>query len=62
TTAQGRSRGYGLELLRHIEDLARREGCETVALSSGLQRADAHRFYLDKAGFEKVSYTFKKTL
>jgi GNAT superfamily N-acetyltransferase len=62
TSESARSKGHGLELLTYVEDLARREGCETVALSSGLHRLDAHRFYLDKAGFEKVSYTFKKTL
>lgn len=62
TTESARSRGHGLELLTYVEDLARKEGCETVALSSALHRLDAHRFYLDKAGFEKVSYTFMKTL
>ena len=57
-----RSKSYGLQLLQHIEVIARDEGCETVALSSGLQRLDAHRFYLDKAGFEKASYSFVKKL
>lgn len=60
TTSAARSRGHGLRLLRHLERLARDEGCDTVALSSGLQRLDAHRFYLDKAGYEKASFTFRK--
>ena len=62
TSEHDRSKGYGLELLTYVEELARKEDCETVALSSALYRLDAHRFYIDKAGFEKVAYTFKKTL
>ncbi|MBW3595149.1 MAG: GNAT family N-acetyltransferase [Actinobacteria bacterium] len=62
TSASVRSKGYGLALLQHVERLAREEGCETLALSSGLQRTDAHRFYLDKVGMEKRSFTFAKTL
>jgi GNAT superfamily N-acetyltransferase len=62
-TAEGhRSKGYGKALLEHIEALAREEGCETLALSSGLQREDAHRFYEEKMGYEKASYAFKKDL
>lgn len=62
TMKDARSKGHGLALLRYVEELARREGCETLALSSGLQRAEAHRFYLDKAQMEKRSFTFAKTL
>ncbi|MEC1446400.1 GNAT family N-acetyltransferase, partial [Bacillus haynesii] len=29
---------------------------------SGLQRADAHRFYEDKMEYEKASYLFRKAL
>jgi GNAT superfamily N-acetyltransferase len=57
-----RSRGYGLHLLEHVEAFARRHQCECIALSSGLQRADAHRFYEEKAGYKKVSYKFRKSL
>lgn len=62
TTEAARSKGHGLALLRHVEDLAREEGCDVLALSSALHRTDAHRFYLDKAGMEKRSYTFVKEL
>ncbi len=62
TTEQGRSKGYGLALLFHVEQMARDEGCETLALSSGLQRVGAHRFYEDKAAMEKTGYTFVKQL
>lgn len=62
TTEAGRSKGHGLALMRRIEELARDEGCDVVALSSALHRKDAHRFYIDKVGMEKVSYTFVKQL
>ena len=62
TSGTARSRGHGLALMKHIEGLARQEGCDVLALSSGLQRTDAHRFYLDKVGMEKRSYTFVKEL
>ena len=58
TSEQARSKGYGLALLQHIEQLARDEGCETLALSSAFRRVDAHRFYIDKAGMEKTGYDF----
>src|SRR5689334_16583407 len=45
TTADGRSRGYGAALLGHVEQMARDLDCDTLALASGLQRLDAHRFY-----------------
>lgn len=62
TSESVRSKGYGLALLQRVEEVAREEGCETLALSSALFRTDAHRFYLDKAGMEKRSYTFIKEL
>jgi GNAT superfamily N-acetyltransferase len=60
TTEAGRSRGYGRAILGHVEDLAASEGCELVALSSGLQRTDAHRFYEKHMAYDKVSYCFTK--
>lgn len=41
-----RSRGYGGKLFDWLEDEARSEGCEQLHLDSGVQRFDAHRFYL----------------
>lgn len=57
-----RSAGYGAALLNHIEQLAAERGCGVVALSSGSDRLDAHRFYEDKMGYDKASFVFKKTL
>lgn len=62
TTASKRSKGYGKRLLSFMEQWAKENNCETVALSSGLQRVDAHRFYENKMSFEKTSYVFKKEL
>ena len=57
-----RSKGHGKLLLDHLEELARADGCQTIALSSGVQRIDAHRFYEDKMAYDRVSYVFKKEL
>ena len=62
TDQETRSRGHGKRLLDHLEELARADGCQTIALSSGVQRTDAHRFYEDKMGYDRVSYVFKKEL
>ena len=43
-----RSKGYGGELFDWIVELARVEKCDHVRLLSGVQRFDAHRFYLKK--------------
>ncbi|AJD92543.1 GCN5-like N-acetyltransferase [Jeotgalibacillus malaysiensis] len=57
-----RSNGYGEKLLEFVHDWASKEGYERIALSSGLQRIDAHRFYEEKMEYDKVSYVFKKEL
>lgn len=43
-----RSRGFGGELFDWLVEEARREKCTGFALDSGVQRFDAHRFYLRK--------------
>ena len=43
-----RSKGYGGEMFDWIVELARAEHCDHVRLLSGVQRFDAHRFYLKK--------------
>ena len=62
TDRETRSQGHGKRLLDHLEELARADGCQTIALSSGVQRKHAHRFYEDKMGYDRVSYVFKKEL
>ena len=43
-----RSKGYGGRLFDWLVEYARRESCEQFHLDSGVQRFDAHRFYLSK--------------
>ncbi|MFS0645280.1 GNAT family N-acetyltransferase [Siminovitchia sp. 179-K 8D1 HS] len=62
TDVRKRSNGYGAKLLAYVQEWAKRNQYESVALSSGLQRTDAHRFYEDKMDYDKVSYVFKKSL
>jgi GNAT superfamily N-acetyltransferase len=45
TAEQWRSRGYGKLLNKYLVELARKEGCSTVQLDSGVHRRKAHRFY-----------------
>lgn len=55
-----RSSGYGEKLLSYVHEWAAENGYHTVALSSGLQRLEAHRFYVEKMEYDQVSYVFKK--
>nr|WP_249414068.1 GNAT family N-acetyltransferase [Alteribacter keqinensis] len=57
-----RSKGAGEKLLTFVHGWAKEHGYASVALSSGLQRTEAHRFYEEKMGYEKVSFVFKKDL
>ena len=57
-----RSKGYGEKLLRYVHEWAKEKDFESVSLSSGLQRTDAHRFYEEKMEYDKVSYVFKTLL
>lgn len=46
TDTAWRSRGHGRALLAWLCAEARRQGCRQLELDSGVQRFDAHRFYL----------------
>jgi len=62
TDASKRSKGYGEALLSYVHQWAKEHHYENVALSSGLQREDAHRFYEERMDYDKVSFVFKKPL
>ncbi|WYS07353.1 GNAT family N-acetyltransferase [Bacillus sp. FSL R5-0394] len=62
TDQKKRSKGYGEKLLTYVHEWAKNYHYEQVALSSGLQRESAHRFYEQKMDYEKVSYVFKVSL
>jgi GNAT superfamily N-acetyltransferase len=59
--AAGRSRGFGGELLDWLIAEARRAGCRHLELDSGVQRFDAHRFYLTHR-MAITSHHFRLTL
>lgn len=46
TSAASRSRGHGRMLLGELRERAVAAGCSSLELDSGVQRFDAHRFYL----------------
>ncbi len=46
TAASARSRGHGATLLNELMERGRQLGCTLIDLDSGVQRFDAHRFYL----------------
>ena len=48
TREANRSAGYGGKLFDWLVDQARQHGCDHFELDSGVQRFDAHRFYLLK--------------
>jgi GNAT superfamily N-acetyltransferase len=56
-----RSRGVGAALLEGAEEIARREGCYRMQLTSRKVRVDAHRFY-EANGYVATSQGFKKLL
>ncbi|MEC5425256.1 GNAT family N-acetyltransferase [Virgibacillus sp. C22-A2] len=62
TATNKRSKGYGEKLLSYVHEWAKENNYESVALSSGLQRTNAHRFYENRMGYEKVSFVFKASL
>ena len=61
TTESGRSQGVGKALLAELERRALAAGCTVLDLDSGVQRFDAHRFYL-RERFAISSHHFTKRL
>lgn len=62
TDSAYRSQGFGEKLLKYIEDWAKENGAAYIALESGIQRTDAHRFYEEKLTYDKWCYSFRKAL
>lgn len=62
TDENHRSSGYGKQLLDFIEKWGKENGAQHLALDSGLQRVDAHRFYETKIGLTKWCYSFHKPM
>ena len=56
-----RGAGVGRRLVAELEEIARREGCGRIDLTSRHQREDAHAFYR-ALGFAETSRRFVKDL
>lgn len=61
TREEDRSSGYGAKLLQWLSDYGKRNGCVDLHLDSGVQRHDAHRFYL-RERMDIVFYHFRKPI
>ena len=62
TDSNHRSKGYGEILLKYLLDYGKKRGCKCIALSSGLERIKAHKFYEKKVEYNKVSFVYKKDI
>jgi len=56
-----RSKRYGAKVVDWMCEYGKREGCTSLHLDSGVQRHDAHRFYL-RERMDIVFYHFRKEL
>ena len=61
TTGRERSQGRGRQLMDWLIARARKEGCKEFHLDSGVQRFEAHGFYL-KNRLHIVAYHFRRVL
>ncbi|MGI8649755.1 MAG: GNAT family N-acetyltransferase, partial [Rubrobacter sp.] len=61
TSEDARSGGVGKAMLDWLEAEARQNGCVSLQLDSGVQRAEAHRFYF-RERMTIASYHFTKEL
>jgi GNAT superfamily N-acetyltransferase len=61
TDAVSRSTGFGQKLLEWLLRTAESAGCDTLELDSGVQRFEAHRFYL-RNRMQIVSHHFRLNL
>ncbi|MGW7110884.1 GNAT family N-acetyltransferase [Streptomyces xanthophaeus] len=61
TASAARSTGVGHALLAHLEEHARAASCTALALDSGTQRTEAHRFYF-RERMSVTAFSFDKPL
>ncbi len=57
TDASHRSQGHGEALIEFLKNHALEQGCQLLHLDSGVQRFEAHKFYMHE-GFHISSYHF----
>ena len=56
-----RSKGAGKAMIAYMEALARARGCDVLALDSGCQRQQAHKFYF-REGMPITAFRFQKSV
>lgn len=61
TEPECRGQSYGAQMLSWVEAAAKSQGCIMTTLESGVQRADAHRFYY-RTGYSITAFSFEKAL
>lgn len=61
TDERRRSTGIGHALIQYMEKVGRERDCDVLALDSGTQRREAHRFYF-REGLPITSFHFSKKL
>ena len=61
TKSTERSAGYGKRMMNWLAEHARSLGCTQLHLDSGVQRFDAHRFYLNSR-MDIISHHFAMSL
>ena len=62
STVEGsRSMGYGAQMMAWLRSLAKAEGCSALHLDSGVQRYQAHKFYLNQ-NMQIVGYHFGENI
>jgi GNAT superfamily N-acetyltransferase len=61
TDEQQRSTGVGHALMAYMEKVGRDAGCDHLALDSGCQRQQAHKFYF-REGLPITAFHFSKKL
>lgn len=60
---QYQNRGFGKQIIHHVEQWAKQQGSTHIVLTSGIkaERQQAHQFYKN-AGFQITGYRFAKDL
>lgn len=57
-----KGKGMDQAFLKKIQIWAKDQGYEKLELSSNFLRTQAHEFYIQKMGFEKSGFVFKKNI
>lgn len=61
STEKSRSKGFGAELLKYAENIARQQNCTTLRLCTGLDNSGGIKFY-EKHGWSKRSFAYTKKI